>query len=355
MANAPVRDILIVGSVPLRDAETVMRTLSAALGPRVRRLTDGETGERLRWIDSQTALFDAHALFRRAPDDWGVATDWRNAAGHGQWKNPGWHMLRPGIDAARVTFGALGYARAAIESYLVFARLKRDGAIHRECRFQVSLPTPYNVIDQRIVPQQRLAIEPAYEQRLLAEIGEMAAAIPHAELAIQWDVAHEVENLDGARPHWFDDPERGIVERLVRLGEQIPTAIELGYHLCYGDFGHRHIVEPKDMGLMVRVTNALWRAAHRPIHWIHLPVPRNRNDEAYFAPLRELKLGPETRLYLGLVHFTDALLGTSARLATARKFASDFGIATECGFGRRAPETIPDLLRLHREVADLPA
>jgi hypothetical protein len=31
----------------------------------------------------------------------------------------------------------------------------------------------------------------------------------------------------------------------------------------------------------------------------------------------------------------------------------DFGIATECGFGRRDPATIPALLRLHAEVAAL--
>jgi len=32
--------------------------------------------------------------------------------------------------------------------------------------------------------------------------------------------------------------------------------------------------------------------------------------------------------------------------------AVDFGIGTECGFGRRDASTIPDLLRTHAEVAD---
>jgi hypothetical protein len=35
----------------------------------------------------------------------------------------------------------------------------------------------------------------------------------------------------------------------------------------------------------------------------------------------------------------------------AEKFAPEFSIATECGFGRRRPETIPELLRIHAEVA----
>ncbi len=36
---------------------------------------------------------------------------------------------------------------------------------------------------------------------------------------------------------------------------------------------------------------------------------------------------------------------------TAEKYAAQFLIATECGFGRRAPETIAELLRIHAEVA----
>jgi ubiquinone/menaquinone biosynthesis C-methylase UbiE len=35
----------------------------------------------------------------------------------------------------------------------------------------------------------------------------------------------------------------------------------------------------------------------------------------------------------------------------AGRFVSGFGIATECGWGRRAPATIPELLRIHRELS----
>jgi hypothetical protein len=31
---------------------------------------------------------------------------------------------------------------------------------------------------------------------------------------------------------------------------------------------------------------------------------------------------------------------------------SNFGVATECGFGRRRPETLSELLRIHRQVAE---
>lgn len=83
-----------------------------------------------------------------------------------------------------------------------------------------------------------------------------------------------------------------------------------------------------------------------------MPVPRERSDDAYFAALRELELRPGCELFLGLVHFTDGLDDARARIAAARSACDSFGIATECGWGRRAPETIVPLLDLHAQIAD---
>ena len=79
-----------------------------------------------------------------------------------------------------------------------------------------------------------------------------------------------------------------------------------------------------------------------------MQVPRSRTDDAYFAPLADLGA---CKLYLGLVHHTDSVAGYLARLATAKRHAQGFGISTECGFGRWPADTIPELLRIHREVA----
>ena len=108
------------------------------------------------------------------------------------------------------------------------------------------------------------------------------------------------------------------------------------------------------MGDMVEFANRVCASIKRPVQLIHMPVPRNRADDAYFAPLEALRLKPETRLSLGLVHHTDGVEGTRRRLAAAKRFAADFSIATECGFGRRKPDTIPELLRIHAEVAGDP-
>jgi hypothetical protein len=76
-----------------------------------------------------------------------------------------------------------------------------------------------------------------------------------------------------------------------------------------------------------------------------------RDDVAYFEPLKNLKLPRGTELYLGLVHRTDGIAGARGRLAAAKTVLTDFGVATECGFGRRPPESVSALLDLHRETA----
>jgi hypothetical protein len=40
-------------------------------------------------------------------------------------------------------------------------------------------------------------------------------------------------------------------------------------------------------------------------------------------------------------------------MATARRHLGNFAVATECGFGRRVPETIPTLIQLHADAAKL--
>jgi hypothetical protein len=40
-------------------------------------------------------------------------------------------------------------------------------------------------------------------------------------------------------------------------------------------------------------------------------------------------------------------------MSTAKRHVADFSMATECGFGRRDPRTIPELLCIHAQAADL--
>lgn len=339
-AAAQHRTVHLVGSVPLANEEEVFRTTSDILGEHVKRIPDGETGVRSNWIGWQAAVFARIPTLEQIPDsgkEYGVRLSYR---------------LRPGIEPSSVTFENLGYADAALASYRTFARLQDVGAIRPATRFQVCLPTPLAPTTAYLEPGSRAAVEPAYEARLLAELDTICAGIPHDRLAIQWDTAIEFGILEGVMPTHLTDPRREIVERLVRLGERVPEDVQLGYHLCYGDANHRHFVQPKDTGLLVEVANAICAGQRRPVQWIHLPVPRERDDAAYYAPLAGLRLHPETEIYLGLVHYTDGIEGTRRRMDAAARVVAAFGIGTECGLGRRPAETVAPLLAIHREAAE---
>jgi hypothetical protein len=255
------------------------------------------------------------------------------------------------MDRAQVSFANLGYAPSICTAFDIFREEKAAGSIPADCRFQISLPTPIAPVAGFVVTEDQIVVEQAYTERLIAELSEIFAILPHDQLALQWDVAREFMFVEGVMPSPWGDPIAGTVVRLARLVAIIPDAVEVGVHLCYGNFRHQHFIEPKDLGNCVAMANAISVAISRPIAFIHMPVPRNRDDDAYFAPLAGLALHPETTLFLGLVHHTDGVAGTRRRIATADRFVQGYGIATECGWGPRDPATIPALLRIHAEVA----
>jgi hypothetical protein len=325
------------GSIPLATAEEVFRLAVGVLGPRIRRVPDGETGPRSNWIEWQLPVLQRQPSLETVPPD------------PEHYRPLPRVQFRPGTSALHL--GGLGYAEAARASWLVFSRLQASGELPAGLRFQVCLPTPLAPMAIFVMAHDQAAIEERYEQRMLEELREIVDAIPHHRLSIQWDTAVEFALLEGVFPAWFADVRDQIVERLLRLGNAVPPDVELGYHLCYGDAGHRHFVEPSDTSNLVDVAMAVARGLERPLAWIHMPVPRSRDDPEYFRPLRDLHLADTTELYLGLVHRTDGFNGARRRAAAAAEFVPNFGVATECGMGRRPPETVPDLLRLHAELA----
>lgn len=339
------RNVLLVGSLGLEDAETAFRSLAKTVGRRASRYPDGEPGARKRWIMWQALMMDGHPQF--VPTE-----EARLASQAGKPLPVRRRELKPGVAPADVTFDNLGYADEAIGSYAIFRRLKAEGAIPAKTRMQVSLPTPVAFVCTHIVEALQSAVEAKYERAMRAEIEKIVAHIPPTEVAIQWDVAHEVCAIDGGMKINCTADVATVAARMARLCSYVPEPAELGIHICYGDPGHKHIVEPKDAGTSVALINRIVAESPRQVNWVHIPVPRDRNDDAFFAPLKELKLKPGTELFLGLIHYTDGLSGTQARMVAAERWSKGFGVACECGFGRRNPATIADLLTLHATVAD---
>jgi hypothetical protein len=339
--------VQLIGSVPLPDCEQVVRQVGGELSPYLRRLPDGETGERGRWIYFQNLMLRAHPAMEEDPSE----PPFRFVQWDGKVIRETMRLrFRPGIDPDNVSFDT-GYDRAAQESYAVFSRLRREGVIPGHIRFQVSLPTPMASGYMYVSPKAREAYLPVYERALLTALAGIVAAIPAADLAIQWDVCQEVlvfENYFTERP---SDYKAQIFAELGRLGGAVPEAIEMGFHLCYGSPQDEHVVQPKDMAILVEIMNGIGNAVRRDIDFLHAPVPKPRSDDGYFAPLSRWRQRPETRLYLGLIHFDDRE-GDVQRIAAARRVIADFGIASECGWGRTDPARLPGLLASHRVAAE---
>ncbi len=351
------RDVLLLGSIALDSAQEVFETVGSVLGERVRRVPDGETGTaRAYWIQVQTPFFLGNPQIEMVEPDPANPGSVRPARipANGLYSPTmagayrGQARLRAGVRPEELRFDNFGYADWAIESYETFRRVKAAGGLPQATRFQVSIPSTQVMLQSRIYRPDLDRIAPAYEAAIFREVERIGMEIPHDDLAIQWDCTEPVRYEDAGPAE-----RRELVERMAGLAAPVAEGVELGYHLCYGDWEHRHMREPDDASTLVEIANGISSRVSRPIAWMHLPVPRNRSDDAFFAPLDELKLHPETELVLGLIHHTDGVEGTKARMLAANKVVQDYAIATECGMGRRPPETIQELLHIHKQAAEL--
>jgi hypothetical protein len=342
--DVATRPVLLLGSVPLASARAVFEVAGQRLAGLVEAMPDGETGERLAWV---LWLLDR----------------WRDKEGlevvdelvyddpvTGKKRGVPFFALGDGVSADDVPWGPLGYADVALESYATFKEAKADGTLVADVRFQVSLPTPMGIA--LLFPQHRDEVLPHIERAMAAEAERVIDTVPHGELSLQWDAPGEVMQLErDGLDAW---PVEASTSSIARISASIPEAVRLGVHLCYGDPDGHHVIEPKDASVMTAFANSLVELVDRRLDYVHMPVPIERDDDAFHAPLDELSLPPETTVYLGLVHSEDGVEGARRRIDAASRHVQAFGIAGECGLGRgERAEDIPALLDLHRAIAHL--
>ncbi|MGH9244480.1 MAG: hypothetical protein ACRD29_09215 [Acidimicrobiales bacterium] len=346
----PPTSVHFNGGVNLADAETVMREIAARVPVGVRRIPDGETGDRQQWIFFQLQKF------------W--ETDGVEPAGTADLPSEGYEAmpkvrLADGVAPEDVAWPSLGYADAYQESFAIFSKLQDEGVIPAGVRFQVEYPTPLASINAWLVDDDQDRLEPSYERALFADLDRLLAALPHDRVAAQWDVAVEFGVLEGgfggSAHQGFDD----IVARLARCVDHVPADVPVGLHLCYGDYKHRHFMEPESLETQVNVANAVTAAAERSVHWFAFTVPQYQRTPAYFEPLRRLEMRPDTELYFALVpyHPEEQEPGTTAAQVAlvdehlpSAEGLRPWGVCTECGMARAEREEIPVLLDLHREI-----
>jgi hypothetical protein len=345
MFNA--RDLLyFAGSVPLPNSEDVFRALSSEVGKFLRRMPDGETGERTLWIKFQQRMLLEHPAIE--PDTTQPPLPVRQADGTVH-RHIQLVRLKPSANVESVEFDT-GYDRAAVASYQTYRSLRQAGIISPEIRLQVALPTPMATGLMYVSPVGRNDYLRAYERSLLKALQAIASTIPHSELSIQFDVCQEVLLFEDYFPVRERNYRATVFEQFARLGAAVPSDVELGFHLCYGSPGDQPLLRLADARALAELMNGIADFVRRPVEFIHIPVPR-RADEAFYKPLADWRRPPRTRLYLGLLQFDDDT-GNRNRIDLARRATGVFGVGAECGFGRTDPTRASTILAGHRAAAE---
>lgn len=352
------REVMLVGSVPLKPASSVFDCIYRhRLAPLMKRIPDGEQGG---W-GGDTLFFENPAFERFGPKR-KVTLRPTTFFDRSEWQ---FLRLKADRTVLDVEIGEFGIARHAKESYADFKKFKEEGKFGAGTRFCVTFAGPGTKFGLIAMPTE--ALYPLMVRSFKAEIARVLQVAPRDELTIQLDLAGEVEVEEyRRRPQDFELPilhenqgrwkMDGAVGVIANIAAAVPKDVELGFHLC----SIYHVDESKGQDLNVHVdyANALSQKIKRNIGYIHMPtVPSH--DEKDFEALKRLRLHPETKLFLGVIHVQDGLEGARRRIRAASQSYADFGVASYCGLGYPSrteyahPHTVDEILELHRQVAEL--
>jgi hypothetical protein len=344
-------NVLFTGGVPADSVEHVFRTLASAVGSRALAYPDGEINERRYWIGAlkDTVWSRCEGLEARPselPDELQQSLF------------PSFRF-KPGVTELHLE-GLLPYSRAAIESYGIFKRLRAEGVIRPDVRFQIAIPAALDAIALYFPAVERWpALFDAWTRAVQDELRRVLEVIPAGDLVLQIDYCLEVALIDGAlgeHAHWVTPELAGDAafarytsrEYLAPHVQDVPDEVMVGYHICLGTLGGWPRVPLDDIGLPVDLAGAMAASTGRRVDFFHLPVMQDADDR-FFAPLERLDVG-EAAVYLG-VECNDGLEAMRKRIDGARNHLERFGVAHYCGYAFNK-EILPQLLSDLRAGAD---
>jgi hypothetical protein len=339
-------ELLLVGSLPADSTEQALRAGAELFGDMVFALPDGETGPRRAWVG-----YEREFLVRPNPDVEVVEeTESPTGIPRHAYETPVF-AIRPGV--TELHWDSWPRIDDAIESYRVFCALRSEGVISDGIRFQVGLPFPSSALNgfKADFARDYPAAERAYEALVGVELVRLMASVPPHDLAIQWDMAYETQDIEGVLAWTAEGAWERFAGPVVRLTPQIPEEVLVGYHFCYGTFPEWPMYEARDMALLVRMANYAVAHSGRTVDWVHMAGPRylRSEDRNFFRPLVDLEVG-DARVFLGIVQPVDGVSGLRRRHATASRYLDDFGVAMYCGFGRQPGADGMETMREHMRV-----
>jgi hypothetical protein len=339
-------ELLLVGSLPAESTDEALRAGGELFGDMVFGLPDGETGPRRAWVG-----YEREFLVRPNPDVEVVQeTESPTGIPRHAYETPVF-KIRPGV--TELHWDSWPRIDDAISSYEIFRALRSERVIPEGIRFQVGLPFPSSALNgfKADFAGDYPKAERAYEELVGRELVRLMSSVPQNELAIQWDMAYETQDIEGVLAWTAEGAWERYAGPVARLTPQIPEGVLVGYHFCYGTFPEWPMYEARDMGLLVRMANYAVAHSGRVVDWVHMAGPRylRSEDRSFFRPLVDLEVG-DARVFLGIVQPIDGLSGLRRRHATASRYLDDFGVAMYCGFGRQPGADPAETMREHARV-----
>lgn len=339
------RHVHLVGTVPADDAKAAFELFATELGDRLPPwVPDGETGDRLNWIQRIIESLRSHPDLRLARD--------------GDWSDYGKTPCFEVAPNRSFTTLDLDYYEYFQESWPAFQGF-RD-SLDRPVSLQVGIPGHLDLAlcAFGFKPGAAFRNVAPFRDATVREITLIQAA-GGDDVVFQLEVPIPLILLTRV-------PSRGQALAAARLAAEILKVVRrtrrgtrFGIHLCYGDMNHRSMAEPEDTRPAVLLANALvkqWPQAQE-LEFIHMPFGRGIEppplDGSFYAALAELRLPPEVRFAAGIVHEgreLDELRRLRNRIETLVGRPVD--VAAACGLGRRDRERAVRNLALSQALAE---
>lgn len=192
MTKTP-RQVLLIGSMPIRPVAKVFTTVAEHLGTLAPRIPDGEM---MGWLRD---VFRSHAENPALQQVAIAKLNGRATSGVPIYR------LKTGVSVKALKLGPYGYANNAVTSYAEFKRLRDEGKIPPGTRLQVCMAGPGTTCYGIQVDADVLL--PTAAAALWAEIQDILRTIPADDLTIHLDIAMEAEKEEYLRrPEAFDTP-----------------------------------------------------------------------------------------------------------------------------------------------------
>ena len=321
----------LVGSIPLESTEAAMTAGLERLGPNLRWLPDGETGERTNWILHIVESFRAHPdLEIKREGDW---SDYD--------KTPVF-KVRDGhtLTGDSLDFGHVGDFQA---NYPTFRKLREQHGSD-DIAYQLGLPGDFDMALFTLGPLSAFRQKAPFTQATLRTIGTVHAEAGD-DVVFQIEVPAELVFV-AKMPAPLQPVMAGFLARgITQLAAQSPEGARFGVHLCLGDMNHRALGRMNDVSPLVHLSNAIaakWPAG-RPLEFIHAPfaaaIEPPVNQRSFYAPLSKLRLPAAVEFIAGFAHEDQSFEAQrTLRDHLDQLVGREVGIATACGLGRRDAE-----------------